>query len=78
VSCDLSAGSGSGAWLIFDRRTSQRREVSGRGMRFIIKVILCEPCLPLVFERATPTDRPYATEVPGREWPFWPARTRVS
>ena len=43
-------------------------------MRFIIKVALCGRCLGLVLPRATPTDRPYTVEVPGREWPWAFAR----
>jgi hypothetical protein len=74
VSCDLCAGSEPKNWLIFD--AARRR--SAHGMRFIIKVALCGRCLELVLPRATPTDTPHVAQVPGREWPLWPARTRVS
>jgi hypothetical protein len=73
--CDLCAGSDVGAWLIFDRACrGARRPVH----RFIVKLQFCDACLPLVLPRATPTDRPHVAQVPGREWPLWPARTRVS
>lgn len=70
TACDLCSRSGSGAWLIFDR--AARRQRSRQGMRFIIKVILCDPCLQLVFERATPTDRPYVARSRLENGPYGP------
>jgi hypothetical protein len=72
TACDLcGARSGSSAWLVFDARRLHRRPTV---RRFIVKLQFCEACLALVFERATPTDRPYTTQVPSREWPRWATR----
>jgi hypothetical protein len=76
VSCRWCGESAVGNWLIFDfGRVRRRRPSVGR---YILKMEFCEPCVALVLERATPTDRPHIAHVPPREWPRWAARASAA